>query len=576
MLLAKLIDGLGLKHAAGTVALNLVDITDVTDDSRRVTLGALFIARGGTKTSGQAYIADALKRGAAAIVTDAAPAPEAACTGGQAASGTTVWLHGTNINNALVGELAERFFDRPARQLKLIGVTGTKGKTTTAFLIQHILKRLGIPCGLIGTVCIDDGAQRRTAELTTPGAADFSRHLAAMVKNGCRAAVAEVSSQALHQGRTAALRFDVAVFTNLTGDHLDYHGDMDNYGAAKAILFEGLAPQSLAIINEDDLYAARMRRGCRARILGCRLTPASGVPAGWAQTLTSSADSACQCHPLELKASYTRACFDGPWGSFEASYPLVGRHNAINTLQAVAAAHAVAGNSRGADFAAALQDFPGVPGRLERVLPDASDTRRTTGEGTGGTSGGGPAVLVDYAHTHDSLEKVLEALRPLVAPQGKLVVVFGCGGDRDRTKRPKMAAVACRLADRVFITSDNPRTEDPQAIIREVVAGVPAGIGVQDNKPRASASGSATPEGTAPLRSRVVRPEGTVPSSPVARQVIVEPDRATAIVQAVTGAGAHDVVLLAGKGHEDYQIIGTTKRHFDDREHAAAALRLRG
>ena len=497
MLLSKLIDGLGLTPAGG----GDVDVTAVTDDSRRVGPGALFVARSGSKTDGGRYIAEALARGAVAVVSSQKP-PEA---------GAATVCTGARIDNALVGALAERLFDHPARKLGLIGITGTKGKTTIAFLIQHLLRRAGWPCGMIGTVCLDDGKQRRPAELTTPGAAEFSGLLAAMAGHGCRAAVAEVSSQALDQGRVAALDFRVAVFTNLTGDHLDYHGTMDNYAAAKAVLFRGLSPEAVAVVNGSDPYAARILAGCRARVLRCVLAE-EGAAAG--------AD--CSVTVLEMQATHTRARFRGPWGSLELRVPLIGRHNAMNLLQALAAGHALCGTAEG--FAAAAADFPGVPGRLERVvLPE------TPGDA------GAPSVLGDYAHTHDALEKVLEALRPLVKPAGKLVVVFGCGGDRDRTKRPKMGAVACRLADKVVVTSDNPRTEDPAAIIREVLAGVPAGA-----------------------------------------KVLVEPDRANAIMHAVSSAGSGDVVLLAGKGHEDYQIIGVSKRHFDDREHAAAALRQRG
>jgi UDP-N-acetylmuramoyl-L-alanyl-D-glutamate--2,6-diaminopimelate ligase len=507
MLLSKLIEGLELEPAGGAD----VEIGAVTDDSRRVQRGGLFVARSGSKTDGRRFVADALAHGAAAVVCDQKPE----------APGAAVWVTGRRIDNALVGTLAERLYGCPSRKLKLVGITGTKGKTTIAFLIQHLLRRAGWPCGMIGTVYIDDGKARQPAELTTPGAADFSRYLAAMVGHGCRAAAAEVSSQALDQGRVAALEFQVAVFTNLTGDHLDYHLTMDRYAEAKAMLFRGLAPSAVAVVNDHDPYTPRMLAGCRAQVLRC----------GLAEAGAEGADATrCTATVLEMRATHTRARFHGPWGELELEYPLVGRHNAMNLLQALAGAYALCGKVEG--FAVAAGDFPGVPGRLERVtLP--------------GSAGGeaGPSVLVDYAHTHDALEKVLEALRPLVVAPGKLVVVFGCGGDRDRTKRPKMGAVACRLADRVVITSDNPRTEDPQAIIREVLAGLPPDL-------------------------RVGGGDGS--------RVLVEPDRASAIMHAVTSAGAHDVVLLAGKGHEDYQIIGASKRHFDDREHAAAALRQRG
>ena len=526
MRLDNLIDGLGLALAAGPAD---VDITDLCDDSRQATPGCAFIARGGVRTDGNAFIADALQRGAAAIISERFHQAVDGI-GGNLGTEKTSWIVAPKADQALAGRLAERIFGYPSRKLKLIGVTGTNGKTTIAFLIQHLLGQAGWPCGMIGTVVIDDGKQRRPANLTTPGAIDFSRFLAAMAANGCRAAVAEVSSHALDQGRTDALKFDAAVFTNLTGDHLDYHQTMENYARAKARLFESLAPQAFAIINADDPWAPEMVRNCRAHVMACGIrnatdggsdepcASASGPQAGEDRSLTVAA------RYLKLNAAGSRAVFEGPWGSQEIEFPLVGRHNVMNALQAVAAANAICPLDK--LLRQALRQCPAPPGRLELVRLEGAET------------GDLPTVLVDYAHTHDALENVLRTLRQ-VSP-GKLTVVFGCGGDRDRTKRPKMAEVACRLADRIVITSDNPRTEDPQRIIDEILAGVPA-------EKRGGGAG----------------------------EVLVEPDRAAAIAQAIASATGGEVVLLAGKGHEDYQIIGTTRHHFDDREQAAAALRRR-
>lgn len=522
MRLAQLIEGLPVTAVSGPA----VDILELTDDSRQVQPGWLFIARGGTQTDGLRFLADALQRGAAALLTPPSftldHLRDLAAGLGLSPTALPALVHAPAIDQPLAGRLAERFFDHPSGKLKLIGVTGTKGKTTTAFLIQHLLASAGIRCGMIGTVVLDDGKTRTPALLTTPGAIEFSRLLAAMVAHGCGAAVAELSSHALHQGRVAALRVDVAVFTNLTGDHLDYHQTMENYAAAKAMLFAGLSKQAFAVVNLDDPWAPRMLADCPATVLGCTLSPT-------APALRTDPAKLCRATPLDMGARASRARFEGPWGSVEVNLPMAGAHNLINALQAVAAANAVTAIWQ--SLRPALERCPGVPGRLELVpSPDAAAPL--------------PTVLVDYAHTHDAIEKVLLALRP-VTP-GRLILLFGCGGDRDRTKRPRMAAVACQFADRVLITSDNPRTENPLAIIDEILAGIPRDLPI------------------ARLDDHT--------ASPPADKVMVQPDRARAIRAAIDLAGPDDVVILAGKGHEDYQIIGTTKHHFDDREHAAAAL----
>lgn len=493
-----LLDGLDLALTAGDGASI---VTDLTDDSRTVTPGCLFVARPGTQADGRHYIADAVRRGAVAVVTEKMPTDPP--------DPKVAWVVGTDLNQALAGRLAERFWRDPSRRLRLIGVTGTNGKTTTAFLVQHLLRRAGLRCGLMGTVFLDDGRTRVRSPLTTPGAVHFSRHLAAMVRQGCRAAVVELSSHGIEQGRSAALHFDVGVFTNLTGDHLDYHANMDNYASAKAKLFEQLDPQGSAVVNIDDPSTPRMLRECRARVVRCGLT--------------SNADF--RAKTFEAFPDHTWARFDGPWGQIDARLPLIGAFNVSNALLAVAAAGQVIGSqSRDTgDLQRDLEACPPVPGRLERVTAKHKADRA-------------PVVLVDYAHTHDALRNVLAALRPLVADRGALAVLFGCGGDRDRTKRPKMAAAACEFADQIVITSDNPRTEDPQRIIDEILNGVP----------------------------------------PEARQrVQVEPNRGHAIRNTIAHATDQDLVLLAGKGHENYQEIGTVKHAFDDRKQAAAALELR-
>lgn len=497
MRLADLIAGLGVS-ARGPVGD--VRICDVTDDSRTVVPGSLFIARRGLKADGRRFTGPALQAGAVAVLTDD---PEVE------APGAPVLLAPERPGlAATAAAVAERFYGDPTGRLTLIGVTGTNGKTTTAHLVHQILNASRVRCGLLGTVIVDDGREVAPATLTTPPATELSRTFATMVECGCRAGVMEVSSHALHQGRVAALRFDVGIFTNLTGDHLDYHGTMEEYGAAKARLFEMLPESGTAVINAEDPYAARMVRDCRARVLRCVIDKPRAV------------EAECRAAIEAMSMTGSTVTLEGPWGSFRVPLRLVGRHNVMNALQAAGACHA-AGVEPGA-LHAGLREATAPPGRLEPV----------TGEND-------PfAVLVDYAHTDDALRKVLAGLRPMLPEGGRLRVVFGCGGDRDRTKRPRMGAAAVELADEVYVTSDNPRTEHPRAIIDEILAGI---------------DGSAR------------------------HRLHVDPDRAAAIRAAVAEARAGDLVLVAGKGHETEQILpdgqgGTIRTHFDDRETARAAL----
>ncbi len=474
-------------------------VEDLSDDSRRVGPGCAFIARSGSRCDGRSYVDDAIQSGAVAVISESPPGAH------RGKIENVAWAVVPQVDQALAGRLAGRFFGQPGRKLKLVGITGTNGKTTTTFLTQHLLKCAGCACGMLSTVWNDDGRIRTPSQLTTPGPIDLNRALARMVSNGCEAAVIEVSSHALDQGRTAGLHFDVGVFTNLTGDHLDYHLSMDNYADAKAALFEGLNDRACAVLNADDAHAGRMSKTA-ARILRCRLNA------------PLDEQTHCAASVVELGARQSQARFEGPWGRVDVKLPLIGRHNVLNALFAAAAASAARDLSR--SIRKSLESCPTVPGRLEAV-------------GSQGAAGA-PAVLVDYAHTHDALENVLLALKPL--SRGRLVVVFGCGGDRDRTKRPKMGAVACRLADRAILTNDNPRTEDPATIIKGVLEGVP-------------------PDALG--------------------RVVQLPDRRAAIRHAIAAAGPDDLVLVAGKGHEDYQIVGRQKQPFDDRLVAAEALRER-
>ena len=495
MKLSTLIAGLDVTAPAGVDPV----IWNLAEDSRKVRQGACFFARVGTKTDGRAFIADAIARGAVAVIAPkGSPAPDGMPS-------TVAWVEAADP--ALAAALiAERFHGSPSRTLELVGVTGTNGKTTIAYLVQQLLTAAGLRTGLVGTVEIDDGAARVPSQLTTPPALELSELFARMVDHGCRAAAMEVSSHSLDQRRVAGLSFRTAIFTNLTGDHLDYHGTMDRYADAKATLFSMLDPSGTAVINIDDPWSRVMIDA--AKRSGARVLRTSLVD--------PSADCLATVHRMGLDSM--DVTFRGPWGLIEMKLPLVGRHNAMNALEAAAAAW-----TRGVDqerLARALSACAAPPGRLQPVA----------------VGGAGFSVLVDYAHSDDALANVLGALRPTVPAGGRLRVVFGCGGDRDRTKRPRMAKVACEGADEVIVTSDNPRTEDPQAIIDEILTGVP---------------GEARP------------------------RVLVEADRAKAIALAVSTAREGDIILIAGKGHEDYQIIGTEKRNFDDRREAEAALRMR-
>ena len=496
MQLQHLVDGLATYPSANR--LSNVAIQDIADDSRHTRPGCLFIAR----SPNPSHTLAAVKRGAIAIVVT----PEVKRQIFSALPKNVVCCTASTITQLLAGTIAERFFGYPSQKLKLIGITGTNGKTTTAFIAQHLLQSTGLSCGMIGTVWIDVGKNLQASLLTTPGAIEISRLLAKMVDHGCRAAVIETSSHGLHQGRTAAIDFNTSVFTNLTGDHLDYHKSLDDYAAAKSLLFKQLNKNGWAVINRDDPHSSQIVDGCKAKIIWCHVID---------KPTKSPRDDVCTATILDLTSNHSRARFDGPWGSAELKLPLIGQHNIANALQAIAAVHTI--SSMTETLQRGLNNCPTVPGRLEPISVGQSPQ---------------PTVLVDYAHTHDALENVLRALGPLT--QGRLIVVFGCGGNRDRTKRPKMAAIACRFADQVIVTSDNPRAEEPMQIIDNILQGVP---GAAQSK------------------------------------IIVEPDRASAITVAIAEATDHDTVLLAGKGHEDYQIIGTRKHHFDDREHAAKSLR---
>ncbi|MGE5607661.1 MAG: UDP-N-acetylmuramoyl-L-alanyl-D-glutamate--2,6-diaminopimelate ligase [Bacillota bacterium] len=495
-----------LRHFDPDISLNGiedVEIRGIREDSRQVQPGDLFIARSGTKTDGRQFVADAQAKGAVAVVT------------AQPISGATIPQVILPDPAVAASALAHWLAEQPCKTVKVLGITGTNGKTTTTYIIRHLLAAVNRRCGVIGTVEIDDGRTRRAASMTTPSAIDVAQLLATMRDRGCWSCAMEVSSHALDQGRVAGVTFAGAAFTNLTGDHLDYHKTMENYAAAKAKLFEMLDPSAVAVVNINDPWADRIIRDCKARIIQFGIGRKGDYRA----------------KDITITAEGSRFTMVTPEGEAEVTMQLIGKHNIANALTAAALVGEVL-HLPVHQIASALQTATGAPGRLQPVR-----------------CGQPFSVLVDYAHTDDALENVLSALRPLT--QGKLRVLFGCGGDRDRTKRPRMARTAEKLADVVYLTSDNPRTEDPQAIIDEIVSGLSADVlltgATRTSKARKLSSGKRTP-------------------------VFVNLDRRTAIERILKDAEPGDVVLLAGKGHENYQIIGTEKRHFDDVEEATRIL----
>lgn len=532
-------------------ALGDIRICDITEDSRTVLPGSLFIARKGEKSDGRAFVPGAIDAGAVAILTDdpALQLPEH-----HRPHGPVALLLAPDLSLA-TARLAERFYGDPSSKLTVIGVTGTNGKTTTTFLIHQMLNALGIRCGLIGTVVIDDGVEVASASLTTPPALELSRTLARMHDAGCVAAVMEVSSHSLHQRRVGAVAFNAAVFTNLTHDHLDYHGTMEAYGAAKAMLFAALPADGVAVVNIQDPGHSQMAKSAptTARLIRCTVdgvmagSSGAGNVAGGGVGLPIAGGTAPEtvrrARVVGAGTTSTEVEFAGFAEHAQVvRIPLIGAFNVMNALQAIAVVHALYGGTGEDDFSIqiigeALSRAAPPPGRVEPVTRDEAPI----------------GVFVDYAHTDDALKTVLSTVRAAMndrqradptKPAGQLWCVFGCGGDRDRTKRPKMGRVAAELADRVVITSDNPRTENADAIIAEIQAGI---------------------------------------SADDAGKVGVEPDRERAIGRAVREAAPGDVVVIAGKGHEDYQILpdparpgATISRHFDDREVARAALTERG
>ena len=468
------------------------EVKGLSTNSHACQPGDLFIGMPGTRVDGGEFWASAIASGAiAALVSPAAAA--------KSDLGTACIISYPNMEKACA-QLGAAFYDYPGQKLRMVGVTGTNGKTTTTHLIEFLLAR-SQQTALFGTLYSRWAGHQQTAVHTTPFALDLQAQLHEAVAAGCQVAAMEVSSHALAQGRVWGCPFEVAVFTNLTQDHLDYHKDLEDYFAAKALLFSQDYLKGRAIVNFDDPYGKRLIES---------LPPAQV----WTYSVTdASAD--LWMSDLVYEPEGVKGILHTPKGEVAFRSPLVGQFNLANLLAAVGAVLHL-----GLELSAIAQDLPqfaGVPGRMEQVqVSPAQDI----------------SVIVDYAHTPDSLENMLLAARPFIS--GRMICVFGCGGDRDRTKRPLMGAIAARLSDWAIVTSDNPRTEDPARILQDIVVGMPT-------------EGNPTVLG----------------------------DRAEAIRTAILNAQPGDGVLIAGKGHEDYQILGTEKVHFDDREQARLALTAR-
>ena len=479
------------------------EVTGLTYDSRAVSQGQVFFAICGEKLDGHEFVPEAVKRGAAAVVVER---KEKWPTG-------TTWIRVNSVRFAM-GIWGANFFHHPSSRVKLVGITGTNGKTTTAYLVESILARAGWEPGLIGTIIYRYQGKETPSHHTTPESLDLHALLAEMEQAGVKSVVMEVSSHALVQERVRGLDFDVALFTNLSRDHLDYHADMDDYFLAKSRLFTDYLPASrksakAAVIHGEDARGLELMR--RSQSVGLT-TWSYGRNRHW------------DVHPLEVESDVRglRGKIRVKDETLEFSSRLIGHYNLENILGAVSVGYALGCPPK--IVREGIERLSSVPGRLEKIENDC-----------------GINVLVDYAHTPDALEKVFHAVRPIT--HGRLIAVFGCGGDRDRGKRPLMGEIAARLCDLVILTSDNPRTEDPARILMEIEAGVRR---------------TGMPEFVAPpSRARQPSPQ---------RGYLVEEDRRKAIALALCWARRGDSVVIAGKGHEDYQIVGTKKNHFDDRQ----------
>lgn len=466
----------------------------ITSNSRHVQPDFLFIAERGVTNDGHAYIPAAIMNGASALLVEDVDAVPSQYQG-------VVYV--AKNTRAIAPQIANLFYEKPSEKLFCVGVTGTNGKTSLTYLVEHLFNSAHYPTGVIGTINHHLGSRVWSTEMTTPHPIELQERLKNFVDAGAKALAIEVSSHALDQRRIESIEFDVGIFTNLTRDHLDYHSTMEEYFRVKErffseILEQSSKPKTFSIINKDDPWGSKIQTGARSQ--------------RWSYG-RANADFTFQVEKMDFQGNTFK--LNSPMGPLHILSPLLGLHNVYNVMAAVATA--LAGGLSISQIEDAIKDFAGIPGRLQMV-PNHR----------------GLLVVVDYAHSPDALENVLLSLKKVreeQSSQGKIICVFGCGGDRDKGKRPLMAAVAEKLADVSIVTSDNPRTEDPQQILRDIIAGFS-----------------------------------------LQAQPIVEVDRSKAINLAIELAKPDDIILIAGKGHEDYQIIGKEKFYFSDYETARKLL----
>jgi len=472
----------GIEYKSPSSFSSDIEIKGIACDSKAVNKDYLFVAVCGTKTDGHKFANEAFERGAVAVVIEK-----------DILLGEGIIKICVKDSRTALAKIANEFYGRPAEKLRCVGITGTNGKTTISYLMDNIISAAGHKAGLIGTINYRIGERIIPATNTTPGPVELYNFMSKMLRNSIDHLVMEVSSHSLDQRRVEGIDFAVAIFTNLTGDHLDYHNTMDEYFEAKAKLFEGLGGGSYGIINIDDEWGRKLLRRSKGRVITYGTKHGADFLAGG----------------IEMSLSGTKFDIDTPSGQMKINTKLIGSHNVYNITAAVAAGAALGFSPE--TVKRGIENVRTVPGRLEAI--DCGQPFK---------------VFVDYAHTDDALYNVLSALKPLIP--GRMIVVFGCGGDRDKTKRSRMGRVAGKLADLAIVTSDNPRGEDPKAITDEIAAGIET------------------------------------------KNCTVVIDRAEAIRRSLLEARAGDCVLIAGKGHETYQVLKNTTVAFDDREVAKKIL----
>ncbi|MDH5588279.1 MAG: UDP-N-acetylmuramoyl-L-alanyl-D-glutamate--2,6-diaminopimelate ligase [Nitrospirota bacterium] len=501
MTLQELLDSLDVVKKSGDLQS---EVLAITEDSRAVRAGSVFVAIQGVQQDGHVFVNQAFAQGAVAVVVEEGCFPVALADASPAGAAVI----GVKNSRKALGLMAAQLYGNPSQHLKMVGVTGTNGKTTVTHLAKSLLESQGHRVGLLGTVGYVYGNQRREASHTTPAPVQLQDMLREMVRGGTDVGVLEVSSHALELDRVAGCEFDIVVFTNLTQDHLDFHQTMERYFQSKLRLFtdyvaDGQKPgPKRALLNADDPWAPLILQQC-------------AIPV-WTLGIHSKAD--IHAEAVQLRMDGTQFVVNSPLGRMNITSQLVGEHNVSNMLAAIGIGLEM--GMAPTRLEQALRSVSNVPGRFERIQEGQDFT-----------------VVVDYAHTDDALQRLLDAAQTI--KQGRIITVFGCGGDRDPGKRSKMGQVAVKASDLVIVTSDNPRTEDPHAILADIEHGI-----------------------------EIVPAEERCSYQTIA-------DRARAIQVAIEAANSGDLVLIAGKGHEDYQILGTQKIHFDDREEARKAIRQR-